>query len=206
MDASSLRGVTIGSTPGGSDGLSLEIVSAMNGLDLDSLDVVSLDSSTKRAMLLSGGVDVVSGDSHAYAAVVRGAGEEPVVLMLSDMGVPLLGFGFAANRDFLDEKPDTVRAFLAATRRGFEVAAADPGEACRWMQAEVLLPGSVEQCVDLFRGLLALSQSPSDPAWGSQSIGEWTELKAALEAVGAIPGEAAVEDYFTTELLERAGP
>ena len=70
-DAASLKTLKIGSTPGGSDALSLALFSKLNNMPQSQLNVVGLDGAAKRAALLSGSVDVVSGDSHAYSAIVQ---------------------------------------------------------------------------------------------------------------------------------------
>ncbi|MCK6450931.1 MAG: ABC transporter substrate-binding protein [Alphaproteobacteria bacterium] len=197
----SLKGIKIGSTPGGSDGLSLAIFTKMNNMPKDALNIVGLDGAAKRAALLNGTVDVVSGDSHAYAAIVRGQGKQPSLLLLADYGVPLLGFGFAANEGFLKREPQAVRKFLAATKRGFATAAADPKAACQFIQAKVLIPGSLEQCVDYFTGLLELSQSPKDANWGRQTDQEWEKLVATLKSVDEIKSDKKPGEYFTNEFV-----
>ncbi len=197
----SLKGIKIGSTPGGSDGLSLAIFTKMNNIPKDALNIVGLDGAAKRAALLNGTVDVVSGDSHAYAAIVRGQGKQPSLLLLADYGVPLLGFGFAANEGFLKREPQAVKKFLAATKRGFATAAADPKAACQFIQAKVLIPGSLEQCVDYFTGLLELSQPAADANWGRQTDQEWEKLVSTLKGVDEIKSDKKPSEYFTNEFV-----
>jgi NitT/TauT family transport system substrate-binding protein len=199
--AESLKGIKIGSTPGGSDGLSLAIFKKINNLPEGALNVVGLDGAAKRAALLNGTVDAVSGDSHAFAAIVRGAGKEPSMFMLADYGVPLVGFGFAANEAFVKREPQAITRFLAASKRGFRVAMEDPAAACVFMKSKVLLPGSTEQCVDYFMGLMELSQGPNDPNWGRQSAEEWSKLVAALQSVGEIPADKNPADFYTNDLV-----
>ncbi len=200
-DANSLKGIKIGSTPGGSDGLSLALFIKMNNFSKESLNIVGMDGAAKRVSLMNGTVDVVSGDSHAYGAIVRGAGAEPEMLLLADYGVPLLGFGFAVNETYMKKDPAAIKKFLAASKRGFEVAVADPTAACKFIQAKVLVPGSVEQCVDYFMGLMKLSQSPKDKDWGRQTQAEWEKLVATLASVGEIEGNRKPADYFTNEFV-----
>lgn len=197
----SLKGIKIGSTPGGSDGLSLALFTKLNNIPKDSLNIVGLDGAAKRAALLNGVVDVVSGDSHAYAAILRGSGKEPALLLLADYGVPLLGFGFAVNEPFAKREPQAIKKFLAATKRGFDVAVDDPRAACAFIQSKVLIPGSVEQCVDYFMGLVTLSQSPKDANWGRQSPDEWEKLVATLKSVDEIQGDKKSSEYFTNEFV-----
>lgn len=200
----SLKKISIGSTPGGSDGLSLAILLKKNNIDKSALNIVSLDANTKRAALLNSSIDAVSGDSHAYSALVRGTGKEAEVMMLSDYGVDLIGFGFASNETFLKNHPEAVRKFLAATKRGFAVAAEDPAAACRFIQQKVLIPGSVEQCVDYFTGLLKLSQSAKDPKWGWQSDEEWERLLTTLDSVGELQSKKPVKEFFTNDFVPKS--
>ena len=86
---------------------------------------------------------MVSGDYYAYTALVRSKGHKAESLLLSDFGVPLIGFGFAVHEPFLQANPEVVRKFLQATKRGFQDAAADPRAACEFTQETVLLPGTI---------------------------------------------------------------
>ena len=200
-DPQSLKGLKIGSTPGGSDGLSLTLFSKLNSIPLSDLNIVALDANTKRVALLDGTVDVVSGDSHAFGAIVRGSGREPEFLMLADYGVPLLGFGFAVNETFVEREPQAIKKFLAATKRGFQAAVENPQAACQLIQSKVFVGGSREQCVDYFMGLMALSQAPTDPNWGRQSTEEWEKLVSTLKSVGEIESDKKPADYFTNDFV-----
>lgn len=199
----SLIGLRIGSTPGGSDGLSLKLFTALFHIPLSKLNVVSLDASAKTAALFSGSIDVVSGDAPAFDTYVRATGQQPETLLLSDYGMPLIGFGFAVNNSFMQAHPDAIGRFLIATRRGFVTAAKDPHAACVLMHAEVHLPGSDERCVDYFTSLLALSTPPTDPTWGHQSAAEWQKLVSTLQSVNEIASRRPASDYYTNKFLPK---
>ncbi|MCC7272738.1 MAG: ABC transporter substrate-binding protein [Alphaproteobacteria bacterium] len=197
----SLVGLKIGSTPGGSDGLGMSIFRRSNGIADGALNIISLDASAKTAALLTGQVDVVSGDSHAYAAIVRGGGFEPVVMELASFGVPLLGFGFATNETFLKEKPNAIKAVLAASKRGMADAVADPQGACTLIRSKVQVAGKLEQCIDYMTGLQRLSQAPTDAAWGRSTPQEWEALIATLRGVGEITSDKPATAYYTNDLV-----
>jgi NitT/TauT family transport system substrate-binding protein len=200
----SLKGIKIGSTPGGSDGLSLRIFTAANGMKLTDLNIIALDANAKTAALFGGTIDVVSGDSPAFNAYVRATNQEPVTLQLSDAGVPLLGFGFAANNAYLAKNPEVARKFLAATKRGITEAARDYKTACELMQAKVHLAGTIERCIDYNKGLLALSTPPTDANWGQQSAEEWTKLIATLKSAGELPGDdKPLSTYYTNDFVPK---
>ncbi len=197
-----LKGLKIGSTPGGSDGLGLSVFCRANKIDIASLNVISLDATAKTAALLTGTVDVVSGDSHAYGAIVRGAGKEPEIMELASFGVPLLGFGFAVNETALQEKPEAIRRLLKAVKRGFADVAADEDAACTLIRSKVQIAGKPEQCLDYVKGLEALSTSPKDAGWGRSTVAEWDALIGTLKGVGEISTNRAPESFFTNALLD----
>ena len=199
----SLKGIKIGSTPGGSDGLSLKVFTAANKMKPGDLNVVALDANAKTAALFGGTIDAVSGDSPAFNAYVRATNQQPETLQLSDFGVPLIGFGFAANNAYLAKNPEAVAKFLAATKKGFAEAARDYKAACELMQAKVHLAGTIERCVDYNKGVLALSNLPTDPAWGQQSEEEWTELLAALKDAGELFGDKPLSTYYTNDFVPK---
>jgi NitT/TauT family transport system substrate-binding protein len=200
----SLKGIKIGSTPGGSDALSLRIFTAANGMKVSDLNIIALDANAKTAALFGGTIDAVSGDSPAFNAYVRATGQEPVDLQLANAGVPLLGFGFAANTAYLAKNPEVVRKFLAATKRGFIEAARDFKAACELIQAKVHLAGTMERCIDYSKGLLSLSTPPTDAAWGQQSAEEWTKLVETLKSAGELPGDdKPIGTYYTNDFVPK---
>ena len=139
--------------------------------------------------------------SHAYSAIVRGAGQQPEMLLLGDLGVPLLGFGFIANETFIKNQGASIKKFLAASKKGFAAGIENPTKACEFMKSKVLLTGAIEQCVDYFMGLMDLSQKPEDPNWGRQTLDEWKALVATLESVNEIqPGKTA-DAFFTNDFV-----
>lgn len=199
----SLKGIKIGSTPGGSDGLSLKVFLAANKMNLTDLNVVALDANAKTAALFSGTIDAVSGDSPAFEAYVRATNQQPSTMQLSNFGVNLIGFGFAANNSYLAKHPDIVRKFLAATRKGFAEAARDYKAACELMQAKVHLAGTIERCVDYNKGILALSTPPTDANWGQQSSEEWKRLLATLKDAGELFGDEPLSTYYTNDFVSK---
>jgi NitT/TauT family transport system substrate-binding protein len=199
----SLKGIKIGSTPGGSDGLSLKVFTAANKMKLTDLNVVSLDANAKTAALFGGTIDAVSGDSPAFNAYVRATNQQPETMQLSDFGVPLIGFGFAANNAYLAKNPEVVRKFLAATRKGFVEAARDYKAACELMQAKVHLAGTIERCVDYNQGILALSTPPTDASWGQQSNEEWTRLLGTLKDANELFGDKPIATYYTNDFVPK---
>jgi NitT/TauT family transport system substrate-binding protein len=199
----SLKGPKIGSTPGGSDGLSVKVFAAVNHIPLSSLNLIALNADAKNSALLNGAIDIVSGDSPAYTSLVIDAGFEPEMIEMSKLGVPLIGFGFAVSEPFLKEHGDAIPKFLAAVRRGFQDVAADPKAACEFIREKVHLPLSEGNCTNYNVRLLALSTSPSDPSWGRQSEEEWKALTSTLEGVGEMPAGKPLDAFYTNAYLPK---
>ena len=173
-------------------------------MKLTDLNIVALDANAKTAALFSGTIDAVSGDAPAFDAYVRATNQQPETMMLSEYGVPLIGFGFAANNAYLAKNPEVVQKFLAATKRGFAEAARDYKAACELMQAKVHLAGTVERCVDYNKGVLAFSTPPTDANWGQQTSEEWTKLIGTLKEAGELFGDKPLATYYTNDVAPKS--
>ncbi|HXA72318.1 MAG TPA: ABC transporter substrate-binding protein [Stellaceae bacterium] len=198
-DAQSLKGLRVGSTPGGSDQFSLQVFSAVTKVEPSDMKIVSLNADAKNTALLTGTVDVISGDAPAFEAQVKAAGMEPEVLSIGDLGVPLIGFGFVANKAFLDKNGAAIPKFLRAARHGFADMAADPKAACEYMRVKVDALTPEQSCLIYLAGMARLSTPPTDPSWGHQTDEEWTKLVGALRAIGQIPDGMEPSAFYTHE-------
>jgi len=104
-----------------------------------------------------------------------------------------------AGESTLQNKPEVVRRFLAATVRGYEYAIAHPDEA-----AEILLDASPESDPELVRRSQAwLSPRYQDdaPAWGRQQPEVWRAFAEFMAAHGLVakaidPAKAFTNDYL----------
>ncbi|MCG8358962.1 MAG: ABC transporter substrate-binding protein [Kiloniellales bacterium] len=189
----------IGSTPGGSDQLSLRIFRESNNIPESELNIVSMDGSTKTTALLAGQVDVVSGDSYAYRALVKGAGFEPEAFLLSDHGVPLLGFGFAIYPGSEEKLGEDITTFLQVTKRAFQEVADDVDAACTLARGTIELPGEHSQCVDYMSNLLEISADPYADDWAHMTEKQWTDVLQTLENVGEIESGWDASEFYTTK-------
>jgi NitT/TauT family transport system substrate-binding protein len=79
--------------------------------------------------LINGRVDAITGFKTDQPVTLKEQGLNPVVLSYSSLGVRSYGYTFFTTEDFRAQHPDTVDAFYAASREGFEYAFAHPDEA-----------------------------------------------------------------------------
>jgi len=97
------------------------------------------------------------------------------------------------------EDPELVRAFLAATQRGYALADADPVAA-----ADLLLAAAAELDEDLVRASAeyhAGRYAADGQAWGAQDAEVWERFAAFLDEAGLIEGAVEVDDAYTDAFL-----
>ena len=110
-----------------------------------------------------------------------------------------------ANNDFLKNEPETAKAFLAATAKGYEYAAAHPEEA-----AEFLIKGDTTGSLEDARELVYASQKwladqyiADAPAWGVFDENRWNGFYQWLFnnglSVHDLTGKGFSNDYLPQE-------
>ncbi|MBR3242985.1 MAG: ABC transporter substrate-binding protein [Parasporobacterium sp.] len=104
-----------------------------------------------------------------------------------------------ANNNVCAQDPEMVKAFLAATSKGYEFASEKPEEA-----ADILLKAAPELNEDLIRkGLAYLSEryAADAPQWGWQEADVWKRYADFLYKNELIENEVEAGNVFTTEYL-----
>jgi ABC-type nitrate/sulfonate/bicarbonate transport system substrate-binding protein len=113
---------------------------------------------------------------------------------IPDWYTPLL----ATSEQLIDEHPDVVRAFMAATARGYERAIEAPDEA-----ADALLAAAPELDEPLVREsarYLADKYAPDGP-WGQQDAAVWEDFTSFLRDAGIVSDDVDVEAAWTNDFL-----
>ena len=119
-----LIGKTLAYTEGGPWTLTQAMLNAA-GVDVDDIELV-VSPSTE--LLINGDVDAKTGFTVNEPIAVNLAGQPTSIILPSDFGVESNAEVIFTTRDFLEENPETVRKFLAATVRGYEYAYANQDE------------------------------------------------------------------------------
>jgi ABC-type nitrate/sulfonate/bicarbonate transport system substrate-binding protein len=104
-----------------------------------------------------------------------------------------------AGENTLQEKPDLVRGFMAATAKGYEYAIAHPAEA-----AEILLkysPESDPELVSRSQEWLSPRYQADAPKWGEQKAEVWRAFGEWMQSNGLITGPFEPDKAFTNEFL-----
>ena len=130
-----------------------------NGIDASKVTIENVGFPVREPMLAAGKVDAITG--YSFSSFInlkaKGVGEEDISLILMrEHGLDLYGNVIIANRDFAKSNPDVVKAFVAATVRGFQETAKDPEGAVK----HVLNHNDVaREAVELERLKMALAQN-----------------------------------------------
>lgn len=104
-----------------------------------------------------------------------------------------------ASEETLAERPDLVRAFLAATARGYDAAIADPEAAANTLLAAV--PELDEALVRASAAYHATRYADEGQPWGVQDAEVWTRFEAFLRQAGLLETEVDPATAFTNDFL-----
>ncbi len=119
-----LVGKKLAYTEGGPWTLTQAMLNAA-GVDLDDIELV-VSPSTE--LLINGNVDAKTGFTVNEPIAVELAGHRTRILLPSDFGVESNAEVIFTTRSFVEQNPETVKAFLAATVKGYEYAYEHPEE------------------------------------------------------------------------------
>lgn len=111
-----------------------------------------------------------------------------------------------ANNAFLEESPETARAFLEATRKGYEFAVRNPEDAAK-MLVEGDTTGSLDSSLDFVTASQKwISEKYIDDAeqWGIFDADRWNAYYSWVYSEGLITKEIPEDFGFTNEFIKVA--
>lgn len=200
-----LEGKLFAGTAGGSGELLLPAFLKANGLTPESVRMVTVEPGLKPIYVLQKKVQatvtfitdvpiIESQDPRARIAA----------LWYADYGLNLLANGVIVSQKVLQEQPDMVRKFLAATARGYAAARANPDEAVaalkkRFPQSQV--PNEIirKQLV-LSLELLQTRRTEGRP-WGWMAREDWEATQDLLHQYAGLERKVPVTTFYTNEYL-----
>lgn len=108
------------------------IFARLNGIDPAKVRAMTIGLPVREPMLIAGEVDVVTGTSFVTPINLRDKGvpaDDITTMLMAQYGVELYGSAIFVSAKALAEKPDAVRAFLAAFVSGLKETMRDPAAA-----------------------------------------------------------------------------
>ncbi len=175
-----------------------------DGLGMADVELVNVGFDLGPAVI-SGRADGAMGAYWTHETIVAERAGYPVSLLrVEEWGVPpYYELVLVASEATVADDPETVRRFLAAARRGYEAAAAEPAAA---------LDALAATSPDLDRAVEAEGLALLIPAWtaggvafGTQEPARWAEYAAWMVERGLIPADLDVAAAYRADLLPGGG-
>jgi len=173
------------------------------GLTPEDLEIVDYPDFGQGAALAADQVDAATGFVNNEPVQLELSGTPASVLRVDDV-VPLPGPGLIAGVDILEENPDAIQAFIAATLRAMEEISDDPEVGLTAAITQVPELGNdeetqraiLEATIDTWRGPLQ-----AERGLGAVDRDGWQASIAFLEDLGLVPNPITIEDVLRDDLL-----
>lgn len=203
-----LEGKKIGATVGDAPRIALPAFAKINGFDHTKVEIVTLESQAKPAMLMSRQVDGVfslTAFKPIVAAAAKRQGQEVVQLSFADHGMDVYMNGIAVRDETVKADPGLVRAFVEAMTRSVVFAVENPAEANAMFMKHN--PAANPQIARLQLDIAI--EHLMVPEVRANGIGPMSEKKMAftVELVRELYGlqqPVAVQDVYTNEFSAAA--
>lgn len=170
---------------------------AANGLDESQIKLVFMDPAAKPVAVMNATTECLLGGVDDQAVIIKGQGQDVDVLRFADNAFNTLTVSAFTSDDVIEEQPDLVRRFVAATARSWKAAMEDPAAAIQ--AATKVKPGINE---DVLRAQMEASFkliSPpdgSDMAFGLAPDSYWDQTLDVMTRYQALETDQAVADHY----------
>ena len=198
-----IEGKTVG-VPGeyGANWIGLLALLDAAGLTRDDIEIESIGF-TQATALLAGHVDAVMGYVNNEPIQIEKAGM-PVRTFPVDEVSSLVANGLVVTEDYLDERPEIVRALVAATLQGVEYAIDNPEETVEIAKDYVPTLTDEEQeqsALEVLRATLPLWEVEDGGELGHADPARWEAMEMFLLEHGLLEAEVDVDDVFSPDYL-----
>lgn len=201
-DLAGIKGKVVISSTGAADLRLLAPALASAGLSQDDVQIQLVDTNARVPLFLQTPGAFLTGFATGDLLRVRSRLPEAKYVPYAEYGVIAYGTGLVASHDTIENKPDMVRKFVAASRKGWEAALEDPQAA---VDASLKLYPDLDG-KQLLDGLkIALEQQLHTPATEGHPIGwtdegDWAKMLDVLKQYGGLnPSEPST--YYTNEFI-----
>lgn len=198
-----LKGVTIAMSPGGTNEALLPAFLKSIGLKDSDLNYVTVGGAAKVRMFMNGDFEAMMATAWAEGIFASVGGANRFVY--SDYGVKMVGYNIIASQEVMDENPDLVRRFVAATLKSWQYAIAHPEEALdalgRASEGNAKPDRRARNSGDLAAALEFVGNAVEGRPFGFQSESEWVKTREMLLKVGVIDARMAIDRFMTNEFV-----
>lgn len=180
------------------------VLAAVGGADVSKINVISPAVGAKTALFLQKRADAITGVTYFHVPPLEAQDAKLSYFYYADFGVSALEGGVVANTEWLAANPDLARRFIAATRKAFEKAKADPAAA---VDALIKLRPDLARNRDLLVRQLELSMEATSTsntqgmAFGRMSEKDWQAMVDQLVESKQIPEALPLDKLYTNEFI-----
>lgn len=202
-----LEGKKIGITPGNSHRFYFPEVAKKAGTDPNKLIWTNMDGAAMAAQLIAKNIDAAPFYSIHYYYINKAAvkaGEEILPLPFVEVGFKIYAASLITTDKMLQDKPDLVTRFLAATKEAFEWAAANPEEACKLHVAR-FPEVELDDCMGSVKAVMkfVFNDHSKEFGWGKESPGRlkfsWETIATANELKPGFDYKTAIDTSKVTK-------
>jgi len=202
-----LEGKKIGITPGNSHRFYFPEVAKKAGTDPNKLIWTNMDGAAMAAQLIAKNIDAAPFYSIHYYYINKAAvkaGEEILPLPFVEVGFKIYAASLITTDKMIQDKPDLVRRFLAATKEAFEWAAANPEEACKLHVAR-FPEVELDDCMGSVKAVMkfVFNDHSKEFGWGKESPERlkfsWETIATANELKPGFDYKTAIDTSKVTK-------
>jgi NitT/TauT family transport system substrate-binding protein len=173
------------------------------GLDGSKIRFTNIDPAGSPPALITGRVDAIAGYAQGLVPSVEIRGNKKArVLWYADCGVTAVSNGIIVHTDLIKDDPDLIRAFVAASLKGFLYGRShlDDLAAIVKKSSEATLPAISRREAELsFETWVTPSTAGKPLGWMSES--DWQETVKVLKQYGGVTTPLEAEQLYTNEFV-----
>lgn len=206
------EGKTVGSGTGSPFAAVLPIVWANSGTDENNVTMQEVNPAAGIPSLAQGRIDGFIGNSWEVPLEMEDKFDQKAdCILYRDYGAELMGPSIIASDEMIEKDPDTVKAFVAASIKGWLYSFEHPEEAA---EALVELAGDVEgvpseevitKAQPLLVETIPSSNNIGEP-YGSMNEKDWENTEQIMKKYLELEGEPKPSELFTNEFIPADSP
>src|SRR5712691_488171 len=195
-----LEGVKLGSKKGSATFQGLVALLAANNMQIEQIKLVDIGFGVQPLLVKQ--VDAIMGFSMNEPIEAESGGMAVTLMPISDYGVNTYGLTIVSNPDFMQQKPDLVKAFMRATLRSVAETIKDPAGAVGAVAAAVAETDArrearvLEHTVPYWQ-----SKDTESGGFGWQTEQRWRDTIDVARKLGLIETALRTEDVFVNTYL-----
>lgn len=173
-----------------------QAIVSLNKVDMTQIREVSAGAAANQSFI-SGKIDTQIGLSYLDVPVAAAAGINIKYLPLKKFGLDIPFSALVSSETFIDESPDTLRAFIKATDRGWKYVKENP-----------------EKALDIFYGVAREADPASNNArlpiflpmlgdnFGVFDANKWNSLRDIYKSAGMLAHDVDLNTVYTDKFLQ----